>query len=60
MHSILKDYPTIKVVDSAKSLCDDQYCYALKNNEVLYTDFDHLSLAGSVLMAEEISKAMGQ
>ena len=60
MHSILKDYPTIKVVDSAKSLCDDQYCYALKNNEVLYTDFDHLSLAGSVLIAEEIIKAMGQ
>ena len=60
MHSILKDYPAVKVVDSAKSLCDDQYCYALKNNEVLYTDFDHLSLAGSVLIAEEIIKAMGQ
>lgn len=58
MQSILKDYPAVKIVDGAKVFCDTDYCYASKNGEVLYTDFDHLSLAGSTLVAKEIIHAL--
>jgi len=58
MQAILKDYLGVRIIDGAKVFCDTNYCYASKNGEVLYTDFDHLSLAGSTLVAKEIIHAL--
>ena len=58
MTEVLKNYPNIHVIDSATDLCDEQYCYAKKNGELLYTDLDHLSVSGSMLIANRIKKLL--
>jgi hypothetical protein len=60
MSEILKNYSSIQVIDSADELCDSQYCYAKKGGEVLYTDFDHLSVSGSRLIAKRIAKLLSE
>ncbi len=58
MLSILKDYPEIKITDSAAKLCDETYCYAMKNGELLYTDSNHLSHSGSTLISKQIAELL--
>jgi hypothetical protein len=31
--------------------CDDKYCYAMKDNKMLYADDDHHSIDGSIEQA---------
>jgi len=45
--SILSARPEIKVIDLAKALCDEEWCFASKNNILFYMDDDHLSLRGA-------------
>lgn len=49
---VLADYPNIKVFNVASKLCDDEYCYALIDNKLLYHDRSHLSHAGSKYIGE--------
>ena len=56
MNSILRDYPEIKIADSAADLCDDTYCYAMKDGQLLYTDSNHLSPNGSTLVSRRIGE----
>ena len=58
MTEVLKNYPNIHVIDSATDLCDEQHCYGKKNGELLYTDLDHLSVSGSMLIANQIKKLL--
>lgn len=58
LSKVLVDYPTIKVVDLAKILCDDSYCYGKLGGEILYHDTGHLSISGSLLVAPEILKEL--
>jgi hypothetical protein len=44
---ILSTRPAIKVIDLAKALCDEEWCFASKNNILFYMDDDHLSLRGA-------------
>jgi len=37
-------------------LCDDNYCYSMINNKILYTDDDHLNQNGINLISPEIIK----
>ena len=55
---VLKDYPSVKVFDAAASLCDSEWCWAIKDGKMLYRDDDHLSLDGSRLMASELVKLL--
>lgn len=56
--SILKDYPSVKVFDAAAQLCDEQQCFAMKENKILYRDDDHLSLDGARLISAKLVKLL--
>ncbi|OLP05024.1 acyltransferase family protein [Rhodoferax antarcticus] len=54
--SVLRDYPTVKIFDAAAELCDDKWCWAMKDGNMLYRDDDHLSVQGSEYIARTLSK----
>ncbi|MGB7649816.1 MAG: SGNH hydrolase domain-containing protein, partial [Gallionella sp.] len=54
--SVLKDFPTVQVFDAAAQLCDDNWCWAMKDGKMLYRDDDHLSIEGSRYLAKELVK----
>lgn len=56
--AVLKDYPTVKVFDAAAQLCDTEWCWAMKDGQMLYRDDDHLSLDGARLMARGLAKLL--
>jgi peptidoglycan/LPS O-acetylase OafA/YrhL len=45
--AVLKDFPEVKIFDPAKYLCDKAYCWAMKDDRMLYRDDNHLSLRGA-------------
>jgi hypothetical protein len=49
--SVLKNFPAVKVFDAAQFLCDDHWCWAMKDSEVLYADKTHLSRQGGSYIA---------
>ncbi|MBP0600763.1 acyltransferase [Herbaspirillum sp. LeCh32-8] len=51
---ILKDFPDVDVYDSAAKLCHDKLCWAMKDGELLYRDYDHLSQVGSDYIAKSL------
>ena len=55
---VLQDYPEVVIFDAAAHLCDKDWCQVKIDGEVLYKDTDHLSLAGSRLIAKELAKVM--
>lgn len=50
VQNILLEFPQVKVLDSAKILCDTEWCWAKKDGQFLYRDPDHLSYFGAVLI----------
>jgi peptidoglycan/LPS O-acetylase OafA/YrhL len=58
--AVLKDYPAVRVFDAAAPLCDEQWCWAMKEGQMLYRDDDHLSLDGTRLVARELVKQITQ
>ncbi|TYQ20586.1 UNVERIFIED_CONTAM: acyltransferase-like protein [Acetobacter peroxydans] len=42
--------------DTSKYLCDNKYCYISKNGNILYKDTNHLSLYGSLYIADGLVK----
>lgn len=53
--SVLKDFPQVQVFDAAEVLCDDKFCWAVRDGKMLYRDDDHLSLDGSELIAKGLT-----
>lgn len=53
--SVLKDYPTVRIFDAAAELCDDKYCWAMKDGELLYIDAEHLSVQGSEFIGKKLA-----
>lgn len=49
-----KKYSNVSVLDVEDTFCDERYCYALKDGNMLYLDDDHLSLKGSELQAKNL------
>lgn len=45
---VLKEFPGIQVWDPWRNLCDEQYCWAMKDGVLLYRDEAHLSESGSI------------
>lgn len=45
-------YPSLIVIDPAKVMCDEQYCYSELNGTPLYRDKGHLNYLGSELIGE--------
>jgi peptidoglycan/LPS O-acetylase OafA/YrhL len=50
--SVLRDYPSVIVFDSAKYLCDGENCFGKINNRILYGDRNHLSEDGSIYLSQ--------
>lgn len=55
---VLKDYPSVIVIDPSNVFCDSETCHVSDENRVLFRDDIHLSIAGSYLMGEELFKKM--
>ncbi len=53
---VLKDFPSVQTFDAAAQLCDDKWCWAMKDGKMLYRDDVHLSLEGSRYLAKELVK----
>jgi hypothetical protein len=47
---VLHEFPTIKVWDTIKAFCDQNYCWAIKNDQMLYRDDNHLNETGSLYL----------
>lgn len=55
---VLADYPSVQYLDTQSLLCSEQICPAYRDGEFLYQDDNHLSLSGSSIVAEEVSKLL--
>lgn len=54
---LLSNYRNVKVVDPRDDLCDDRYCYAIKEGKLLYSDRNHMNLHGSFVQGKTIANA---
>ncbi len=57
---VLTDYVDVKTFDAAAPLCDDQWCWAMKDGKILFRDYDHLSDDGSRLVAQSLASLIRQ
>lgn len=55
---VTQEFPQVKVWDTARELCDEKYCWAMKDGKLLYRDEVHLNEAGSYWMAERFSQQL--
>jgi peptidoglycan/LPS O-acetylase OafA/YrhL len=44
----------VPIVDPADVMCDDQFCYAIRNNKSLFFNSDHMSVEGALLVATKL------
>ena len=51
-------YNNINIIDTEELFCDEKWCYAVINNELLYVDDDHLSKEGSKLLSKYIQNVI--
>lgn len=49
---LVNQYSNITILDPEKIYCDDKYCYAIKQDKMLYADDDHHSVDGSIVQAK--------
>lgn len=49
---VLRKYPQVKIWDPLDALCDDSYCWAVKDGKMLYRDEGHLSESGSLYIGK--------
>lgn len=50
---VVKDYPALLVFEPAKLLCTDAHCPAVRQEQLLYRDDDHLNTFGATLVMQE-------
>ena len=55
---LFKNYKNIAVFDPASVLCDSENCRQTLNGDALYYDGRHLTVKGSLLMVDGITKAL--
>lgn len=48
-------FPGVMLWDPSKDLCDEQYCWAMKDGTMLYRDDNHLSMAGALYIGERFA-----
>jgi len=52
IHKLSLKYKNINILDPKDLYCDNKYCYAIKDGEMLYADDDHHSVVGSLKQAK--------
>ncbi len=53
---VASHFKNVIVINPNKALCDNKYCYVVKDNLVLYRDDDHITASASYMLAHEIQK----
>ena len=56
--ALAQQYPGAFVFDSFPSLCDPTSCWAVFDGQIRYQDEDHLSVDGSMLLADGLTTAI--
>jgi len=51
---VLKKFPSVKIFDPKSIFCDENYCWAAKDNQPLYADHNHLTVQGADLVIKEL------
>lgn len=54
--SVAKLFDNVKVVNLQDSLCDNDFCYGVKNGKLLYRDSDHLNPYGAEYVTGQLWK----
>lgn len=52
VREMLQNFPQVTVFDAAQPLCDQNHCWAIKEERMLYTDTNHLSEDGATYLAQ--------
>lgn len=53
---LAKNAPDIGVFDTRPLLCDEQYCYGIKDHRALYKDDDHIGIYGSYIIGKKLAE----
>jgi len=53
--SVLKEHPSVKLLESSKYLCGETYCYAKKHGIFWYHDENHLSVEGALYVGKKFA-----
>ncbi|MDA9745947.1 acyltransferase [Prochlorococcus sp. AH-736-K20] len=56
INELAREINNIYIYDAFKTLCDNKYCYAKRDNIYLFRDTNHISTRGAVLISEDIVK----
>ncbi|HZX25590.1 MAG TPA: acyltransferase family protein [Telluria sp.] len=56
---VLKEFPRVKVFDTAAQLCDARRCLVKADGMLLYRDLHHLSYRGDLWMGERFARQFG-
>lgn len=54
VNAVLSQFPEVRAIDPAQALCDEEYCYGMREGKLLYEDDDHLSLLGSHYVIQQL------
>ncbi|HYU79304.1 MAG TPA: SGNH hydrolase domain-containing protein, partial [Vicinamibacterales bacterium] len=57
LSAVQAQWPSLQMLDPIPYLCNQHLCAGLSGNQLLYVDSNHLSLAGSRLVAAGFSFA---
>jgi len=60
IYSTLENYYKIKSFDPINILCDNDYCYSVRNDSLLYWDTNHLNEKGSFFLATPLVEWINQ
>ena len=52
LERVIRQYPQVSLYRSMDALCNDRFCPVLLKHHLLYRDSQHLSLAGSAIVAK--------
>jgi hypothetical protein len=53
---VLKEMPMVRRYEPSRYLCDQQYCWAIRDGVVLYRNDDHLTIDGSFYLAKHFAE----
>lgn len=56
---VLKDFPQVRVFDTAAPLCDASRCHVMLDGKLMYRDTHHLSYDGDLYVASSYARQLG-
>ncbi len=59
VRAVLEQFPQVRVFDPAHDLCDDRWCWAMRNGDMLYHDDNHLSYLGAAYLSRRFAQEGG-